>query len=530
MTELADGPSVRGPMLLNLDPADLRFSETTSQAERRRHFDKGALGELADSLKSLGMVQPVVARRVNGHYEVVAGERRVLAARHAKLDEIPVTVRELTDEQVLEVQLVENLQREDLHELAEAEGYEQLMKLHHYTVEQLVDKIGKSKAYVYARLKLTALCPEARRAFYDGKLNASTALLIARIGHHDTQRQALKDITTPRWGGEPMHYRDAARHVRETYMLQLADAPFPTGDAELVHAAGPCGSCPKRTGNQKELFGDVKGADVCTDPVCFAAKRDANGARLAAAAEASGKAVISGAAAKKIAPDGIGTYSSLKGHVRLDDRFWSGNKQKTYRSAVGKDVEVKHLQDPESGKLVEIAAEIDVQAALKKRGVKQQFGVGGGGERYKAEERARERKQKLDRQFRRRLFDEIRAKLPTKLGRAELEAIALAFWERTEHDVKKDLLKIWSLEPSKKQYTQDCDKPMRERVAKMTDAELATFLQDLSYARDLQTWSFGTEGPKKMLAAAKRLRINADKIRREVTAAAQAKRTPAKKK
>jgi ParB-like chromosome segregation protein Spo0J len=87
-------------------------------------------------------------------------------------------VRELTDAEVLEIQVVENLQRADLHELEEAEGYEQLLKCTHpsgerYTVDEIAAKVGKSRSYVFARLKLCALCPEARKAFYAGELDAS---------------------------------------------------------------------------------------------------------------------------------------------------------------------------------------------------------------------------------------------------------------------------------------------------------------------------------------------------------------------
>ena len=117
--------------------AALTFSQTRAQIERREHFDKAALTELADSIKNVGVVQPILVRpfrdeMVNGEaFEVVAGERRVLAARQAGLEEILGTVRDLTDEQVLELQLVENLQRQDLHELAEAEGYEALANTAH---------------------------------------------------------------------------------------------------------------------------------------------------------------------------------------------------------------------------------------------------------------------------------------------------------------------------------------------------------------------------------------------------------------
>ncbi len=513
--------------------SDLHLSTTTSQIERRARFDKAGITELAESIKSIGLQQPIVARRVNGHFELVAGERRVLAAKQAGLDAIDTIVRELTDQQVLEVQLVENLQREGLHELAEAEGYETLMKRHHYTVEQLVAKVGKSAAYVYARLKLTALCPEARKAFYDDKLNASTALLIARIPIHDLQRRAVKEITAPRWGDGPMSYRQAANHVHEQYMLQLSQAPFPTGDPDLVPKAGPCGSCPKRTGNQKELFGDVKGADVCTDPVCFAAKRDANAVRLAAAAEASGKEVISGAAAKKIAPHGVDrSYGppDLNGYLTLDEQKYIGGKYQTIRAALGKDLEPKYLQSAETGKLIPIVSEAQLKAALQKRGLK----IGSAYERSStqgAQEAAKARKRRIELEFRRRLYAEIRARHPAKAGRAELETVARAYWDRLWHETAKDVLKLWEAEPEKRRggYGLDPKGPLARRIPKMTDAELVRFLLDMSYAPELSVSTYSNDSARDLLAAAKRLRINADKIRREVTAAMAPKKSTKRK-
>jgi ParB-like chromosome segregation protein Spo0J len=211
----------------------------------------------------------------------------------------------MTDVDVLETQLMENLQRDDLHPLEEAEGFEQLLKLEGrrpgadgsgpaLTVDDLAAKLGKSKGYVYARLKLCALVPEARKAFHEGKLNPSTALLVARIPVPDLQKQAVKEITVGYRNNEPLSVRDAAAHIHERYMLRLAEAPWPTADAQLVPAAGPCTTCPKRTGNQRELFSDVASADVCTDPQCFAAKKKAWQAKVRLEAEAAGRTVITG--------------------------------------------------------------------------------------------------------------------------------------------------------------------------------------------------------------------------------------------
>jgi ParB/RepB/Spo0J family partition protein len=209
-------------------------SETHIQALRRQRFTKDELKDLADSItKTRGVLQPIVVRplaaaRGLAKYEIVAGERRWLASKLAGFAHIQASVREISDQEVLEVQLIENLQRKGLHELEEAEGYDELMKLKKISAEQLVDMVGKSRSYVYARLKLLALCPEARKAFYAGELDASRALLIARIGHHDTQRQALKDVTDER---EPLSYREAHEHILEHYMLKLKSAPFDIKDA-----------------------------------------------------------------------------------------------------------------------------------------------------------------------------------------------------------------------------------------------------------------------------------------------------------
>jgi hypothetical protein len=115
-----------------------------------------------------------------------------------------------------------------------------LMQHHQYGVEQLVAKLGRSRAYIYARLKLLALDKKSRDAFYKGKLNASTALLLARIPVPALQQEALKAITEA-WNGEPMSFRDAQRHVQERYMTRLKNAPFDTKLADLITGAGPCG-------------------------------------------------------------------------------------------------------------------------------------------------------------------------------------------------------------------------------------------------------------------------------------------------
>lgn len=500
--------------------AKLKLSATTAQRERRAHFDTAGIAELAESLKAVGMLAPIVARPwrsppsinhlvTDPDFEIVAGERRYLAAKKAGLEKVPVNVRELTDEQVLEVQLVENLQREDLHELAEAEGYEALAKLGH-SVEEMADKVGKSKATLYARMKLLALCKEARTAFYDGKLNSSTALLLARIPNEQLQKDALKQITTPRYGGELMSVREATRHIHDSYMLKLGSAGFKTEDVNLVPAAGACGPCPKRTGNQPQLFGDVKGADVCTDPACFKAKLAAHTARAKAAAEARGQKVISGAEAKKVAP--YGADSSLQGFVSLDARDYGDQKNRTYRQILGKSFEPTLLQDPGSGKLVEVAP----VSAVKKSGAGKSLNP----------QSAAEKRAKLEAAYRIELFRQVRAASmarSAKLTRSELEEAAERLFRRLDHDTTRRLSKAleWeALEP-----------PVD--VSEMTEAQLSQFIRDCTVAHELYVSPYSSNSKASTLEdAAAEFKIDTKKIRLQVAAekkpAAAKKPAPAK--
>ncbi len=153
-----------------------------SKTNPRSHFDESAMAELAANVKQHGVLQPVLLRPhpsgESGVYELVAGARRFRASRLARRETIPATIRELTDTQVVEIQLVENLLREDVHELDEASGYAALQQLNpnNYTVETIALKVSRSPAYVHGRLQLLNLVDEAKQAFRTAKLTVSHAL------------------------------------------------------------------------------------------------------------------------------------------------------------------------------------------------------------------------------------------------------------------------------------------------------------------------------------------------------------------
>lgn len=141
----------------------------------RRHFDETALAELAASIREKGVIQPLVVRAKGDAYEIVAGERRWRAAQRAQLHEVPVLVREFTDTEVLEIAIIENVQRADLNAVEEAQGYRALIERFGHTQEKLADVLGKSRSYIANLLRLLSLPEDVQALLRDGKLSAGHA-------------------------------------------------------------------------------------------------------------------------------------------------------------------------------------------------------------------------------------------------------------------------------------------------------------------------------------------------------------------
>ncbi len=263
---------------------------TESKTNPRRIFEDAALKELAASIRSQGVLSPLLVRPLNERsFEIVAGARRYRAAQMAESETIPVRIVNLTDAEALEAQLIENLQRRDVHPLEEAQGFRALLNLEEpkYSIEQIAAKTGKSPAYVAQRLKLTELSPAAVEAFYKEEIGVGHALLLAKLQPAE-QEQALAACFREDWGGGSkskrilLPVRNLQQWIEHNILLILKDAPFSKSDATLNPQAGTCLDCPKRTGHNKLLFADVQ-QDACTDPACYQTKVDAHVAKTIAA-------------------------------------------------------------------------------------------------------------------------------------------------------------------------------------------------------------------------------------------------------
>ena len=432
-----------------------------SPTNPRKTFDEAAMSELTRSVQAQGILQPILVRptgkpaaigarlgtgiteQIDGDlFEIVAGERRYRAARAAGLTEVPCMVRALTDIEVLRIQVIENLQRKDLNELEEAEGYQLMMREHGYTALTLAEEVHKSPEYIYGRLKLLALMPDVRRALQTGRIQASVALLIARIPVDKLQLQCLEEVATHENNDwiKGMSARQAAKHIQDKYMLTLKRAPFDVKGTGYflrnkdLQPLPPCHECPKRTGATPELFRDVESPDTCTDPVCFAAKRDGEQARLVKEAEAKGQTVITGAAAREILPHRWNTDHLAGGYLRPTDKL-PGQDQPLKKLLGAHMPEIILVQNPhDKTQLVKVIEPTALAEALKKAGIKASLpksgSAGGGLDDWERKREADRLRREAEIEIRTAIWRALRAKM-----KDEIEACGGLPWEETVREI-----------------------------------------------------------------------------------------------
>lgn len=315
-----------------------------SPTNPRKSFDQVELEQFAESISALGVTMPILVRpfeagggyipegqevddEIPGHftlirYELVSGERRWRASQIAGKEHIPAIIRNLSDAEVLDIQMVENLQRVDLHPMDEAAGYQVLVTAAAQrgvalTHAELAHKVGKPFSYVAQRIKLLDLQPVAREVFQAGDINIGHALILARLTP-ELQEQGLRRIFDP----NKQHAKvkdvaevverarehaamsprapEAARPVTELKSwvkyeveLDLEQAPWDLAADNLHPTAGSCNDCPKRSGNNPALFAEMTaGEDRCLDPDCFDVKAKTFIQITAARTSAGGKPML----------------------------------------------------------------------------------------------------------------------------------------------------------------------------------------------------------------------------------------------
>lgn len=330
-----DGGAPSGPEWRLIDVDKIRASGTNP----RTTWDEAALKELADNIKAVGIVQPLLVRplpkielrepdltrktwqfviggivqtetgkyaehlprqlyemevnaRNGAEFELVCGERRWRAAKLAKVANVPCVVRELTEAQVLEIQGVENLQRADLTAYEEAVWMKRLVDGAFQTPASLAQRLGKSRSHVFGRLALARASEPVLAALKEGRIEATVAQLIGTIPEVKQQEKVLTEVAGMTDLKTAWSFDVVKRHVEEKYRKDLKGAAFDRKDEELLAKVPSCEGCPKRSGNIEGYEGN--NPNVCTDVACYQEKLGAHLKRMKQKWTAQGLKVLEG--------------------------------------------------------------------------------------------------------------------------------------------------------------------------------------------------------------------------------------------
>ncbi|WP_240924921.1 ParB/RepB/Spo0J family partition protein [Leeuwenhoekiella sp. ZYFB001] len=233
----------------------------TDPEQPRKTFKKDALQQLSESIEEHGVLQPITVRQLNGHYVIVMGERRYRASKLVGKKTIPCIVRTYENNDVLEVQIIENLQRQDVEPTEEAEAIAYLSEK--YTPTEIAKRLGRTDNFVRQRLKLAGLIDGFKHFIRNGEMTISLGVGVALFAPEE-QQMMLETM------GEDFNAHQINRMIKDqTYDLEKAS--FDVTDKKLVPKAGSCVECPFNAANQGNLFGE--GKMVCTKSACFETKK-----------------------------------------------------------------------------------------------------------------------------------------------------------------------------------------------------------------------------------------------------------------
>lgn len=240
----------------------------------RKYFSEAALTEFAGELKQHGIISPLTVRRSSGErYELVAGERRLRAAMIAAIEELPVMIADLTDDEVREIQLSENIQRENPHPMDEAKGILQMQNAG-LSIQDIAARLGRSPKYVFSRLRLNDLVEAFQEMFYENKLSLNDAFKIA--GLSSESQTDFFEAECANWKNQKHFSLDSLDYYLNRYRYDLKRAPFNTKDKQLVPGIGACTGCPSNSASLKTLFPELAKESVCSNRECYQSKCNAH--------------------------------------------------------------------------------------------------------------------------------------------------------------------------------------------------------------------------------------------------------------
>ncbi len=521
--------------------------------------------ELVESIRASGILQPIIVQTsatpdagALTAYNGIVGSRRVRAAIAAGLATIPAIVRDdLTEQQIVEVVTVENLQRADLSPLMEAEQLGRLfLNNPELSIGDVAHRIGKDASHIRRRLQLRHLLDDGKQAVTDGKLPIGIALILARLTpeHQGTAFPVIMGTKGQRqgWGAtrRVMSEREVKDFIAEEFMLDLSSAPFPIEDPDLVPKAGACTTCPKRTGNAPDLWGDMKGsASRCTDPACFKAKqtafvalgyRQASTPPAAAVEEkaktvkTNGTATVARKDTKPAAPAPIPIsfrYEQERENPKaptLEKPLGSAHFQLAKGKTKCDSLERAYVVDAgDSGTKIGDVVQICRDAKCKVHNAGAAVTHKPREDAYTKRQRDAERALKRKRAVLQALLTAAVAKIAAgaKVTRGDREHIAKAYVGRLWHEHVKKLAGILGLEDGKgKDNRRDRQGLVLRWIPKATPAQLDALLLACAYSDAAwPSYSGGRDGSGALEAFAKRVGVNVKAVREAAAPKVKAK-------
>ena len=180
-----------------------------NREQPRKNFDEDALEEVADSIKQFGLLQPILVQDRKTYYEIIAGERRWRAAKKAGLKEVPVIIKNLTEQEIVEIALIENIQREDLNPIEEAQAYKRLLTEFNLKQDEVAERVAKSRTAVTNSMRLLKLCDDVQQMIIDGMISTGHARALISIEDSEQQYQIAQQIFD-----EKLSVRDVEKLVK----------------------------------------------------------------------------------------------------------------------------------------------------------------------------------------------------------------------------------------------------------------------------------------------------------------------------
>lgn len=215
-------------------PADTMMKVSDIEPNRdqpRKKFDKESLEELAESIKQFGIIQPIVVQKKDDYYEIIAGERRWRAAKLAKVKEVPVIIKEYTKQEVMEIALIENIQRKNLNPIEEALAYKSLIDECHLKQEELAKRVSKSRTAIANSLRLLKLTDEVQEMLISEELSMGHARALLGLDQEDLQLEAAKNVVE-----KGLSVRDTEKLVKSILNPKQAKLPIPSSE-EAVYTS-----------------------------------------------------------------------------------------------------------------------------------------------------------------------------------------------------------------------------------------------------------------------------------------------------